>query len=126
MSKTDRIRHKFRCLIGCITKHHSLITGSDCFNFIIRHFVFFCFQCFVNTHGNIGRLFIKSYHDCHALIIKAHLGIGITNLFNRISDNSRHIKLCFCCNLTGNQCKTGTACSFTGNTAHRILFHTCI
>ena len=31
----DRIRHKFCCFVGCISKHHTLISCSDCFQLIL-------------------------------------------------------------------------------------------
>ena len=47
--------------------NNALITCADGFDFIIRHQFFFCFQSFINTHGNIRRLFIQGHHNryCH-------------------------------------------------------------
>ena len=52
--KGNRIRHILFCLIGRISEHHTLITGTDRFDLLIGHLVFFCFQRFINAHCNIG------------------------------------------------------------------------
>ena len=51
--KGDGIRHILFCFVGCITKHHTLIAGTDGLDLLIRHLVLLGLQCLVNAHGDI-------------------------------------------------------------------------
>ena len=55
--KCDRIRHILFCLVCCISKHHSLISGT-CIKIILKS-SFFCFKSLINAHCNICRLLIN-------------------------------------------------------------------
>ena len=54
----DGQRHIFFCLVCCETEHHTLISCSDGIDLFVRHFMFFCFQRFVDTHSDIGGLLV--------------------------------------------------------------------
>ena len=119
----DRIRHKFCCFVGCISKHHTLISCSDCFQFIIGHFIFFCFQRLVHSKRNICRLLIDRCQHAACICIKSELSSCVSDLTHCISYNFRNIYICFCCNLSHDHDHTGCHASLTCNTAHRILLH---
>ena len=123
MSKRNRIRHKLRCFIGCITEHHTLITCADCFQFCIGHFIFLCFQCFVNAHGNVRRLLIYGYQYCTGISVKSICGFVIPDLFYGVTNHFLYIYISACGNLACYQHKSCTCSSFAGHTAHRILLH---
>ena len=119
----NRIRHVFLSLICSITKHHTLIAGTNCLDLSVRHFIFSCFKRFINTHSDIRGLLIQCNHNCTCMTIKSGLSSVISNLVYSITNDCRDIKLCFCSDLTCYKYETGTACSFTSDTAHRVLCH---
>ena len=52
VSQRDRIRHIFLRLIGCIAKHHSLISGSGIK--VVCQITLLCLQRLIDTHCNIS------------------------------------------------------------------------
>ena len=119
----DRIRHKFCCFVGCISKHHTLISCSDCFQFIIGHFIFFCFQRLVHSKRNICRLLIDRCQHAACICIKSEFSSRISDLTYSISYDSRNIHVRFCCDFSHDHDHTGCYTSLTCNTAHWILLH---
>ena len=123
MCKCDRIWHQFRCLIRCVTKHHSLISSSDCLDLFIGHLIFFCLQCLVNPHRNITGLLINGSNHSTGIGVKSEFSSGITDLSYGISYNLLNIHICIGCNLTHDKYKSCCCTCLTCHTAHRILFH---
>ena len=122
----NRIRHVFLCLIGCVPKHHTLISCTDGFDLIIRHGILFCFQCFVHTHGNICGLLIDRCDHSTGICIKSIFSSRISNLTHGITHDLLDIHISFCGNFSHYKYKTCGGSSFTCNTAHWILLKKCI
>ena len=123
MCQRDGIGHQFRCLIGGVTEHHSLVPCANGFQLGIAHTGLPGLQSLVNSHGYVGRLLIQCHHNCANIAVKTSLGIIIANLVHRFAHKGGNIKSCLCCNLSCHQDKTGTACRFAGYTAHGVLLH---
>ena len=126
MSKGDRIRHKFRSLVGCIAKHHTLIACADCLQLAVIHEMLFCFQCLVYAHGNIGGLLINGSDNGTVISIESEFSSVISDLANGIANDFLDIYVCFGGDFAHYQYKTGGSAGLAGNTAHRILFHQCV
>ena len=122
----DGQRHIFFCLVGCETEHHTLISCSDGIDLFVRHFMFFCFQRFVDTHSDIGGLLVDGCDHTTVLRIKTVFSSVISDLTNGISYDFLDIHISFCCDLTHNQYQAGGDSCLAGYTAHRILFHQCV
>ena len=126
MCKCDRVWHIFRCLIRSITKHHSLISGSDRIDLFFGHCMFFCFQRFINTHSNIRRLLIDCCDHTASLCIESEFSSCISDFFDRVTYDLLDINVCIRCDLTHNKYHTCCSCCLACDTAHRILCHQCI
>ena len=121
MCEGDRIWHILFCLIGRISKHHTLVSGTNRFNLCISHLIFFCFQSLIYAHGDITRLLVNGCNHTTGICIKSIFASGITDLANRITNDLLNIHICFCGDLTHNQNHTCSGSSFAGYTAHWIL-----
>ena len=84
VSQCDRHGQVFRCFIGCIAEHHALVAGAD---IVFVGLLFLSFQRLVDTHGNIGGLFINGHIDAYAFTVKAVAGIGVADIINRFADD---------------------------------------
>ena len=123
VSKRDGVRHQLRSLVGCITEHHTLIACADCFQLAVIHEMLFCFQCFVNAHGDIGGLLINGSDDCTVVSVESEFSSGVSDLADGVADDLLDIYVSFGSDLTHNQYKTGGGAGLTSNTAHGILSH---
>ena len=123
MCKRDRIRHIFFRFVCRITEHHTLISGTDRFDLIIRHFIFFCFKCLIYTHCNICRLFINCRNYAARICVKSIFSSRISDLTYRITHNLLNINVSLRCNLAHYKDKTCRCRRLTCNAAHRILLH---
>ena len=126
MRHRDRVRHIFLRLVGSISEHHSLISGSDRFDIVLGHFIFFCLQRFIDSERNIRRLLVNGSHDAAGVRIKSVFSSCVTDLAHRIAHDLLNIHICLCRDLShdhDDSCRhTRLAC----NTAHRILLHQCV
>ena len=122
MCHCDWIWHIFFCLICCISKHHSLISGTDCFDLVIRHLIFFCFQCLVYSKSDIRRLLIQCCDDTTCLCIESVFSSCISNLTNCVANDFLDIYVSVCCNFSHNHNETCCCTCLTRYTAHWVLF----
>ena len=53
--------------------------------------VFFCFQCFVNTHSDIRRLLVKRYHHCTCMSVKTCFCVVVSDLVDCFTNDGRNI-----------------------------------
>ena len=118
-----RIRHIFFCLIRGIAKHHSLISGADCLNVILRHYMLFCLQRFVYSEGNVRRLLVNRSDDATGIRVKAIFPSRIADFTHCISHNFGNIYIRICCNLSHHHHHTCRTACFACYAAHWILLH---
>ena len=123
VSQSNRHRKVFRCFIGSIAEHHSLIASAD---IILVSLGLFCFKRFINAHSDIRRLFINGNVDADTISIKAIMCICITDFTNRISYNFRNRYIGRCCDFTKDMYLSSRNRRFTSNSAIRILFQDCV
>ena len=85
MCHVDCVWHVFFYLVGSITKLDSLVTSSNRVKLVLIHLILFLLKCFINTHCNISRLFIKccDYRTC--ISIESEFSTSITNLADCLS-----------------------------------------
>ena len=114
MSQCDRQRHELRGLVGGITKHHALVTGTGCL--LHGHLTLAGLQGRVHTLSNIRGLLIQRNQDAAGCIIKTVLGTGVADILHGIADNLGNIHITAGGNLAhhvhltrGHQCLTGYA-----------------
>ena len=121
VSQICRHRHVAFGFVGCITEHHTLVTGTDGVDLFLGHGVLFGFKCFVNAQGDICGLFVDGCNDTAGVGIEAVFAAGIADFTNGISHDFLDIYISFCGDLTHDHDKTGCCAGLTGNTAHWIL-----
>mmetsp|Transcript_18186 Transcript_18186/g.22606 ORF Transcript_18186/g.22606 Transcript_18186/m.22606 type:complete len:205 (+) Transcript_18186:563-1177(+) len=73
--KLVRKRHQRLSLIRCVTKHDTLVTSTNIFDFHR-----------VDGLSNIGTLLFDGYNDIACLVVEALRGIIITNVFDSITN----------------------------------------
>ena len=122
VSKSNRQRHELRSFIGCITKHHALISCADVVTFLgSMLFSVTSLQSFIYTDSNIGRLLIDGNENSTGLVVEAIVCIGVANLFNSLTNDVGNIHIAFGRNFTYYMNLSGGNESLTGNTTSRIL-----
>ena len=124
--KCDRIRHIFVCFVCCITKHHTLVACTDCLKFLVRHLIFFCFKCLVNTHCNICWLWVEKNIYLTGITVKTFLIRVISDFSYCLSCNLFIVNFCLSRNLTHDKHIICRDSCLAGNTAHGILLHKCV
>ena len=117
----NRIWHIFIRFVGRITKHHTLIAGTDCLQLLVGHLVLFCLQRFINSHRDIRGLLIQCHDHAAGITVKTVFRTVITDLTNGIADYLLDIHIAFRCDLAHNHNQTGCRRRLTSHTAHRIL-----
>jgi hypothetical protein len=122
MSQIYRHGHKIFGLIGGITKHHTLVTGSNGFNKNIIHFSPLSFQGLVNPQGNVRGLFIQRSEHCTSIAIKTILGPGISYFADCIPNKFRYIHITSGCYIPGHKYQSGSNQCFCRYSSIRILF----
>ena len=123
MCHVDRIWHIFFCLIGSISKHHTLVSGSDRIDLVFAHL---CLQSLINTKCDIYGLLINCSDNCTGLRIKSVFSTGIADFSYSISYDLLDVNISTCGDLTHNKYKTCCCSCFTCYTTHWIFFHDCI
>ena len=88
--------------------------------------MFFCLQCLVYAHSNIGGLLINGSDNGTVIGIESEFSSGISDLANGIANDFLDIYVCFGGDFAHYQYKTGGSAGLAGNTAHRVLFHQCV
>ena len=123
MCHGDGIGHVFLCLIGRIAEHHSLVTGSDRLDILVRHPVFFRLQSLVNTQSDIRRLLVNGRQNAAGIGVKSKFPSRITDLTHGITHDLRDIYIGVCRDLSHDHHHTGRTTGLACHAAHRILLH---
>ena len=123
VSQRDGIRHQLRSFVGCVTKHHTLVSSTNCFQLAVIHQMLFSFQGLVNTHSNVCGLLIDCGDHCTVVSIKAIFSSGISNLADGVTDDLLDIYISLGGDLTHNKYQTGGCACLACNTAHGVLCH---
>ena len=129
MSKINRVRHVFRCLIRSVAEHHALITCADGADLFIGHIgfqslqIFLCFKRVVNAERDVGRLLVKGDKYRTGMPVKSFFGIVIADLLNRLTGDFLVVNHCFRRNFSRHKNKTGACGRLTSHPAERILLN---
>ena len=123
VSQCDRIWHIFFCFIGSISKHHTLVSGTDRIDLVFTHF---CFQSFINSHCDVCGLLIDCCDNCTCFCIKTVFSTCIADFSYGISYDFLDVNISTCCDLTHYKYKTCCCCCLACNTSHRVFFHDCV
>ena len=119
LCQSDGQWHEFRRLIGGITKHHALVTGTNGIGFI--QFAFTGFERLINALRDIRGLFVKGYQNTAGLVVKTISCIGIADFLNGAADNLGNIHIAAGRNFTDHMHLTGSHQCFTRHTALWVL-----
>ena len=123
MCQRDGIRHQFGSLVGRITEHHTLISGTDGIQLLIGHMALTCFQRLVNAHGDICGLLVQRYHNRTGIAVESFFGRIVADLGYGLTNDSGNINICLGGDLTHDQYETGIGAGLTCYTAEGILLH---
>ena len=123
MCHCNRVRHILLCLIGCVSKHHSLISRSDGFDIVVGHCMFLRLKRLVNAHCDIRGLLIDRGQYSAGVCVKSILSSCIADLAHRIAHDLRNINISFRSDLSHNHDHTCRTACLTCHAAHGILLH---
>ena len=105
MSNHDRQWHQFRCLVGGITEHHSLIAST----------------AGVDALGYVRRLSSESRHHSTGLAVKPHARIRIADILHYRAHDFRHIDVRIRGNLTREYDQAGCKQRLARDSGGRIV-----
>ena len=108
--KSDGKGHKLICLITGKAEHKALIART----------------AGVNTHSDIGGLFVDGGHHAAGLIIEAVFSTGVAYFFYCFTNYVGNIYVGFGGNFPCDNSHSGGDHCFAGNPAHRVVFEHCI
>jgi hypothetical protein len=98
-------------LIGGITEHDTLVTGTE----LLKGGIV------VETLSDIWRLLLDGDEDVAGLVVEALGGIIVTNVLDGATDNLLVVELGLGGNLTEDHDHTGLGCGLASNLGERIL-----
>ena len=77
---------------------------------------------FVNTHGDVRRLFANGIENCAGMAVETFVGVIVTNIDDDLAGNVFQIHIRFCGHFAGHNHHAGFDHGFAGNACERILF----
>ena len=110
VGKHDSEGHELLGLVGGITEHDTLVTGTNALEGTV-----------VETLSNIRGLLLNSDKNVAGLVVEALGGVVITNLLNGLTDDLLVVDLGLGGNFTKDHDHTGLGRSLASNLGERIL-----
>merc|ERR1719253_110645 len=108
-------RHETFGFISGVSKHNSLVTGSNILNF---HGVY--------GLGNIGRLLLNGNNNITGLVVKTFSGIVVSNVLNCVTDNLFVVYGSSSGDFSKDHYHTSFTASFASNTTGFVSSNTCV
>merc|ERR1719253_767376 len=108
-------RHETFGFISGVSKHNSLVTGSNILNF---HGIY--------GLGNIGRLLLNGNNNITGLVVKTFSGIVVSNVLNCVTDNLFVVYGSSSGDFSKDHYHTSFTASFASNTTGFVSSNTCV
>jgi len=104
-------RQKLRGLIGGITEHDTLVTGTKLLESLLV----------VETLSNVGRLLLNSNEDVACLVVEALLGGVVTDVLDGTTNDLLVVEVGLGGNLTEDHDHTGLGCGLASDLGEGVL-----
>jgi hypothetical protein len=122
--KPDRHRHERVGLVARVAEHHSLVARA---HFVVRIGVALALlHRLVDTHRDVGRLFVDGDDDAAGLAVDAERGVGVADAVDRVAGDARDVDVRLRADLTGDHAQAGGHEGLARHPPVRILREDCV
>eukprot|EP00732_Lithocolla_globosa_P002642 Lithocolla_globosa_v1_NODE_1799_length_2327_cov_31.830620.p2 type:complete len:163 gc:universal NODE_1799_length_2327_cov_31.830620:1576-2064(+) len=116
MSQHESQRHQFRSFVCGIAEHNTLVTSANVLKLAVH----------VHTSSNIRRLLLDGDQDIASLVVKALVGVVVTNAFNGVTNDFLVVNDVVGSNFSQNHNHTGLGGRFASNLGKLVVLEAVI